>query len=306
MKEKKLQVFVSSTFTDLREERQAAVEAILSSGDIPAGMELFAAGDESQMTVIKRWIDESDVYLLILGGRYGSIDKSSGKSYTHLEYEYAVQMKKPLFAVIISEKALNKKVKREGIEVFETESTKKYQEFRELVLNNLVKFWDDKKDIKIAIHETLAEFGYRKELVGWVKGDSAKNVEPFAEELARLTKENSGLRQKLDTQLDKSNITYTGLTFQELKVLLQQLNGVAEGKSLYDFLMENGEYFSTGMIITVEDARNVTEAGCRSKLIAFNLIELKEADFFPEMIFTNVGLTFYLKALSSKLIVAEM
>jgi hypothetical protein len=58
---KKLQVFVSSTYTDLHEERQAAVEAILTAGHIPAGMELFAAGDESQMSVIKRWIDESDI-----------------------------------------------------------------------------------------------------------------------------------------------------------------------------------------------------------------------------------------------------
>ncbi len=75
---KRLQVFVSSTFSDLRDERQAAVEAILSVGHIPAGMELFAAGDESQMDVIKQWIDESDVYLLILGGRYGSIEPKSG------------------------------------------------------------------------------------------------------------------------------------------------------------------------------------------------------------------------------------
>ena len=58
---KKLQVFVSSTYADLKEERQAAVEAILSARHIPAGMELFAAGDKSQMEVIKRWIDESDV-----------------------------------------------------------------------------------------------------------------------------------------------------------------------------------------------------------------------------------------------------
>ena len=70
---KKLQVFVSSTYSDLRDERQAAVEAILTAGHIPAGMELFAAGDQSQMEVIKRWIDESDVFLLILGGRYGSM-----------------------------------------------------------------------------------------------------------------------------------------------------------------------------------------------------------------------------------------
>ena len=62
---KKLQVFVSSTYEDLKEERQAAVEAILSAGHIPAGMELFAAGNESQMEVIRNWIDESEVFLLI-------------------------------------------------------------------------------------------------------------------------------------------------------------------------------------------------------------------------------------------------
>jgi hypothetical protein len=96
MKDKKFQIFVSSTYIDLKEERQAAVEAILSAGHIPAGMELFSAGDESQMTVIKRWIDESDIYLLILGGRYGSIEPKSGKSYTQLEFEYAVEIKKYL------------------------------------------------------------------------------------------------------------------------------------------------------------------------------------------------------------------
>jgi len=44
---KKLQVFVSSTYRDLKPERQAAVEAILKAGHIPAGMELFSAGSES-------------------------------------------------------------------------------------------------------------------------------------------------------------------------------------------------------------------------------------------------------------------
>jgi hypothetical protein len=77
---KKLQVFISSTYTDLQLERQAAVEAILLSGHIPAGMELFAAGDQSQLETIKRWIDSSDVFMLILGGRYGSIEPKSNTS----------------------------------------------------------------------------------------------------------------------------------------------------------------------------------------------------------------------------------
>ena len=81
MKPRKLQVFISSTYENLKAERQAAVMAILEFGHIPAGMELFAAGDAEQLKVIKRWIDESDVFLLILGREYGSIEPISNKSY---------------------------------------------------------------------------------------------------------------------------------------------------------------------------------------------------------------------------------
>ncbi|MDD5007450.1 MAG: DUF4062 domain-containing protein [Syntrophorhabdaceae bacterium] len=42
---KKLQVFISSTYSDLKAERQSAVDAVLKAGHIPAGMELFAAGN---------------------------------------------------------------------------------------------------------------------------------------------------------------------------------------------------------------------------------------------------------------------
>lgn len=48
---KKLQVFISSTYKDLKSERQSAVEAILKSGHIPAGMELFSAGTRPSLTV---------------------------------------------------------------------------------------------------------------------------------------------------------------------------------------------------------------------------------------------------------------
>ena len=80
------------------EERPAAVEAIF-----------FAADDQSQMNVIKRWIDKSDVF--ILGGRYGSIDPKNKKSYIQLEYEYACEIGKALFAVVITEDAIDRKVK---------------------------------------------------------------------------------------------------------------------------------------------------------------------------------------------------
>lgn len=63
---KKLQVFVSSTYLDLKDERQKAVEGILRAGHIPAGMELFTAASKSQWQIIEEWIKESDILFLIL------------------------------------------------------------------------------------------------------------------------------------------------------------------------------------------------------------------------------------------------
>ena len=222
-RKRKLQVFISSTFADLQEERQAAVEAILTAGHIPAGMELFTAGDESQMNVIKRWIDESDVYLLILGGRYGSIEPTSQKSYVQLEYDYAVAKEKPLFAILIDEKHLEEKVKRQGLEVIERERQKELREFRDYVLTKMVRFWGDPRDIKLAILETMSDFERRDELVGWISGDQSINSGAVVEEIARLTKENSELRAQLSNESASSSTTYNSLTFQQMVKLLSNL-----------------------------------------------------------------------------------
>jgi len=225
---KKLQVFVSSTYTDLHEERQAAVEAILTAGHIPAGMELFAAGDESQMSVIKRWIDESDVYLLILGGRYGSVEPTSGKSYIHLEYEYAVEQNKPFFAIVIEEDHLEAKLKRDGSLVIERDNPQKLKEFKAQVLSKLVKFWRDPRDIKLAIMETMADFSRREDLVGWIPGSEAVNTGAVAEEMARLAKENAELRQQISTMTPDST-TYNGLNFEQMyKILIEEEANIGE------------------------------------------------------------------------------
>ena len=243
---KKLQVFVSSTYTDLHEERQAAVEAILTAGHIPAGMELFAAGDETQMNVIKRWIDESDVYMLILGGRYGSIEPISQKSYIHLEYEYAVEKQKPLFAVVIDEKHLDEKVKKDGLKVIESDHSEKLKLFRTLVCSKMVRFWSDPKDIKLAVMETMADFYRREELVGWVPGNEAINTGIIAEEIANLTKENKELRAELNNS-SSSSITYSGLSFDEMHSLLSTTK-VDSKKLSQDFID-----LAVGAAVTLED-----------------------------------------------------
>ena len=97
--EKKYQIFVSSTYEDLTEERSIVMETILKLEQIPIGMEMFNAGDEEQWEIIKRTIDNSDYYLVIIGDRYGSTT-DKGLSYTEKEYNYAVESGKPVLTFI--------------------------------------------------------------------------------------------------------------------------------------------------------------------------------------------------------------
>lgn len=185
---KKYQVFISSTYTDLLDERQAAVEAILQAGHIPAGMELFTSSNQSQWDIIKRWIDESDIYMLILGGRYGSIETKSGKSYTHLEYEYALSIKKPLFVMVIKDEALSQKT----VAQVENQNPEKLKKFKKKVLSSMCEFFIDTKDIQLNVHKCLGKIIQDNDLIGWVRGNQQN--EGLVTELVRLNEENRKLK----------------------------------------------------------------------------------------------------------------
>ncbi|WP_064199906.1 DUF4062 domain-containing protein [Brevibacillus brevis] len=274
---KKLQVFISSTFKDLQDERQAAVEAILSAGHIPAGMELFKAGNDSQLDVIKRWIDESDVYMLILGGRYGSIEKKSGKSYTHLEYEYAVDKGIPVFAVVMNKSALDEKLKEMSSEAIEVDNPDKYKKFKVQATSRMSSFFDDTKDIKIAIYESLREIELRYKLHGWISGKEMPEVSGLNEEIIKLQKENLELfkeNQKLKeangklAEKQKDKTEFNGLTYKELKALLkletvtlpQNVFTIESTLSLLDFFIKHSSRLANGVT-------NNTSAHAQSKYI---------------------------------------
>jgi hypothetical protein len=88
--EKRYQVFVSSTSSDLKQERRNVTQVLMEMDCIPAGMQLFPAADEEEWEFIKRIIDDCDYYLLIIGGRYG-LTTPDGMSYTGKEYDYALE-----------------------------------------------------------------------------------------------------------------------------------------------------------------------------------------------------------------------
>ncbi len=99
--DKHYQVFVSSTYSDLTEERAAVIQAILGLDHFPAGMELFPAANDDQWTLIRRVIDESDYYVVVGAGRYGTIS-AEGISYIEREYDYTAQVRVPIHGFVHS------------------------------------------------------------------------------------------------------------------------------------------------------------------------------------------------------------
>lgn len=174
----KLQVFISSTFADLRLERQAAIKAILNEGHVPAGMELFADIDDSHIEAIKRWIDNADVYFLILGRQYGTIEPESGKSYLQLEYEYALSQNIPVYTFVVEDakaEGIGKITRRIGTRQLEYE---RWQAFRLFAMENVVVEWKDHHDISHAVTQTLTLISQKNNLSGWIKLGDESNLFP--------------------------------------------------------------------------------------------------------------------------------
>ena len=96
-------VFISSTYEDLVEERKEVTQALLEMNCFPTGMELFQASNDTQWDLIKKVIDSCDYYIVIVAGRYGSIHNETGKSYTQMEYEYALSVGIPILGFIRSD-----------------------------------------------------------------------------------------------------------------------------------------------------------------------------------------------------------
>src|SRR5208337_5112462 len=91
--DRRYQIFISSTFEDLKEERKAAVEAVFERGHIPIALENFSPSNESDLQVIKRAMRDCQVYVAILGHRYGMMVPEKDYSFTEFEYNLAQEYK---------------------------------------------------------------------------------------------------------------------------------------------------------------------------------------------------------------------
>lgn len=189
--ERKYQVFVSSTYKDLTEERQEVIQALLELDCIPVGMELFPAADDDQWTLIKRLIDDCDYYILIVGGRYGSMNKS-GISYTQMEYEYALLSEIPIISFLHKNP--------ENISVGKSEKDSdliiKLESFKELAQKKMCRYWESPVELGSLVSRSLVKLIKDKPRDGWVKASLIPS-EDTTKELLRLKSENEFLEAEL-------------------------------------------------------------------------------------------------------------
>jgi hypothetical protein len=299
--DKRYQIFVSSTYADLKDERSKVIQTLMEMDCIPAGMELFPAVDEEQFEFIKKVIDDCDYYVLIVGGRYGSLT-SEGISYTEKEYDYAYSSGKNVLAFLHSNPddiPVNKSdidpVLREKLRVFRDKVAK----------SRLIKYWNNAQELPGLLALSLSKTIKMFPEVGWVRGDKASN-EKLLEEINELRKENENLKMKLANYVNKTKpkldnlatlneqITVKGKRYDpsakyyrswELKLSWSEIFGIISPYLLEfphnDIVKSNmGKYFyekATGTQIYGAELNDQDFQTIKIQFTALNLIEIQLA-----------------------------
>lgn len=267
---KKYSVFISSTYEDLKEERKEVIQALLELDCIPIGMELFPAADDDQWTLIKELIDDSDYYILIVGGRYGSMNKE-GISYTQMEYEYAVSIGVPVISFIPK----NPDQIATGKTDKNSDKEKKLKEFKTLVSQKLIKFWSTPEELGSVVSRSLVKLIKSKPRIGWVKADQISSNEANLE-ILELKQKVYELEEKLKISIENenSNLIQDNDLFDVM--YNYKLNGIGTYKSEYIEIPFNN-LFSKTCSILIDEGK---ESEFRTFISAYlaHLLETK----FPE------------------------
>lgn len=197
MSEVRYQFFLSSTFEDLREERQQVIQAVLEMGHIPVGMEVFPSADESPWSIIESTIAESDYYIVLSAGKYGSVG-GDGISYTEREYNLASELKIPIIGLLHAKPGDLPELKRET----DPERLKRLMEFHSKIRERHIRTWNAPTDLGLLASKAIIYSTRMSPRVGWIRADRARSfsdlekIEALRVEISDLTNE----AQKLEAQ----------------------------------------------------------------------------------------------------------
>lgn len=179
---RRYQVFLSSTFTDLQEERIAITQALLKTQKcFPTGMELFPASSRPPWDVIRPLLDHTDYLILLIGGRYGSVDEQ-GISYTEREYDYAYSQDTPVIAFSRQDVEGLPETQRETDPLMQGRLARFKNKVRG---RHTVQSWSSPDKLTIdALTSLYQEFEVRPR-AGWIRGAAPEDATPELGELTR-------------------------------------------------------------------------------------------------------------------------
>ncbi|MCX2714224.1 DUF4062 domain-containing protein [Mycolicibacterium sp. J2] len=187
---------MSSTYEDLKDERREVTQALLELDCLPAGMEMFVAANEEQWDLIEEVISESDYYILIIGGRYGSIAES-GVSYTEREFDLALKLKIPVMVFVPKDPDSIPQGKTDKDDTART----KLDKFRKKAMNGRnVAFYADAHDLGSQVSRAMVRAIKKTPGIGWVRGNQAMTVEQQKEIADLRTKLSELQAEKLAVQ----------------------------------------------------------------------------------------------------------
>lgn len=151
-------VFVSSTFSDLQPYRSAVRDALHRLGSVVRGMEFFGALPDTPRDECLRIVSSCQIYVGIVGMRYGSVDAESGKSFTHLEYEEAIRSKLPSLIYLVDEE--RQPILPKHIDF--GEAAQKLQDLKNLLkTKHVVSFFTSPEDLAVRVSQDLPQLVQR-------------------------------------------------------------------------------------------------------------------------------------------------
>lgn len=187
---RKYRIFISSTYTDLIKERQALMLSLLEQGHIPVGMELFPTEDTKLWALIQQQIKECDYYVVLVGGRYGTLSPM-GLSYTHQEFVCASSCRKPILALVYDKPDLLPAERRDSSRAAQLQ-LKGFCD--QLERSTTVRRWNNRHELRQIGLTILPQFIKENPAVGLVLAGN----ESDQQELVQLRKRVQELEQKLD------------------------------------------------------------------------------------------------------------
>ncbi len=234
--EKKYQIFISSTYDDLKEERKIVQDTILSMYHFPIGMEMFSAADEEQWKIIKETIDSSDYYVLIIANRYGTLiekGEDKGISYTEKEYRYAKSRNIPILAFIINKSVPRLESQRES----NTKLQRKLSKFiDEVKTGRMIQWWTTGDDLASKVMNSLNKQFIKGKRPGWIRTTDSINsyeLDKAKSEIENLQKINEKLMEK---SYELPSMFLEALDLRDMKCYISQNN------KINNFIILENEY----------------------------------------------------------------